>query len=154
MPREKLYPSRGGALPDELVDRALQELERIQHLILRVSQLISQGLKPSTQPQKGESQALPTLAPRFRPFGGWVKQLRIAKGMTLEQVARALGTHRAYISTIENGRARPPSPRFIAKLARLYTVDGKELLRVAYAEKAPPLIRQEVIRALWPQRRS
>ena len=70
--------------------------------------------------------------------------------MTLEQVARALRTHKGYVSSIENGKARPPSPRFIAKMARLYSVDEKELLRLAYAEKAPRLIRDEIISALWP----
>jgi transcriptional regulator with XRE-family HTH domain len=70
--------------------------------------------------------------------------------MTQDQVARAVGTNKGYVSMIESGRVQPPSPKFIAKFARLYSVDEKELLRLAYAEKAPRLIREEIIRALWP----
>jgi transcriptional regulator with XRE-family HTH domain len=76
--------------------------------------------------------------------------LRGASGLTLDQVARAVGSRKGYVSSIETGQMRPPSSKFISRFARLYSVDEKELLRLAYAEKAPELIRDEIIRALWP----
>ncbi len=86
----------------------------------------------------------------YQPFGARLKDLRRSKGLTLEKVARAVKTHKGYVSGIENGKVRPPSPKFVTRFARFYKVDERELLRLAYAEKAPKLIRDEIIRALWP----
>ena len=66
----------------------------------------------------------------------------------MEKVAQAVGTRKGYVSGIESGKLRPPSPKYVRRFARFYMVDEKDLLRHAYAEKAPKLIRDEVIRAL------
>ena len=79
-----------------------------------------------------------------------MKRLRLAKDVSVEEVAKAVGTHKGYVSGIETGQVPPPSPRFISALAQFFSVDEKELLRLAYAEKAPALIRDEIIATLWP----
>ena len=105
---------------------------------------------------KGETLAAPITPkllkiPKYRTFGPLLKELRLSRGLTLEAVAKAVRTHKGYISGIENQKVAPPSPKFISKFARFFRVDEKDLLLLAYAEKAPKLIRDHVIQALWPE---
>lgn len=91
-----------------------------------------------------------TKIPIYKPFGPLVKELRLSRKLNLEVVAKAVRSHRGYISGIENRKVPPPSPRFISRLALFFKVDEKDLLLLAYAEKAPKLIREYVMQALWP----
>ncbi len=79
-------------------------------------------------------------------FGDLVKRLRKEKGMTLEQVARKIGSHKGYVSGIENDKVNPPSVKIIRKFARLFSQDERTLVRIAWADKAPPIIREEAQR--------
>src|SRR5262245_57199387 len=81
-------------------------------------------------------------------FGDLVKRLRKERSMTLEQVARKVGSHKGYVSGIENGKVNPPSVKFIRKFARLFSFDEREMVRMAYVDKAPLMIRDEIARAL------
>jgi transcriptional regulator with XRE-family HTH domain len=76
-------------------------------------------------------------------FGELVKALRREKGLTLDAVAKKMGTHKGYISGIERGKVRPPSVKMIRKFARAFGQDEKALVRMAWVDKAPPLIRDE-----------
>ena len=78
-------------------------------------------------------------------FGDLVKSLRKEKGLTVEEVAKKVGTHKGYISGIETGKVNPPSVKMIRKFARLLGQDEKELVRLAWVDKAPALIRQEAM---------
>lgn len=77
-------------------------------------------------------------------FGDLVKRLRKGRGMTLEQVARKIGSHKGYVSGIENGKVNPPSVKFIRKFARIFDHDEREMVRIAYLDKAPKAIREEI----------
>ncbi|MHC4605646.1 MAG: helix-turn-helix domain-containing protein [Planctomycetota bacterium] len=77
-------------------------------------------------------------------FGTLVRKLRREKGMTLEQVARRIGSHKGYVSGIENGKVNPPSVKFIRKFARIFKYDEREMIRIAYVDKAPGAIRDEI----------
>lgn len=77
-------------------------------------------------------------------FGDLVKRLRKGRGMTLEQVARKIGSHKGYVSGIENGKVNPPSVKFIRKFARIFEHDEREMVRIAYLDKAPKTIRDEI----------
>jgi transcriptional regulator with XRE-family HTH domain len=79
-------------------------------------------------------------------FGDLVKRLRKEKGLTLEAVAKKIGSHKGYVSGIENAKVNPPSVKIIRKFARLFTQDERTLVRMAWADKAPPLIRDEARR--------
>jgi DNA-binding XRE family transcriptional regulator len=128
-----------------------KNLAGIHELNLRVSKHLRRGvvsLKPLLSGRSGVREASP---PGLQSFGSRVKELRKARGMTLEKVARAVGTHKGYVSGIELGRVRPPSPRFVTRFARAFSVDEKELHRLAWVEKAPPQINGELIRAFWPK---
>ena len=81
-------------------------------------------------------------------FGDLVKRLRKEKGLTLEAVARKIGSHKGYVSGIENGKVNPPSVKIIRKFARLFTQDERTLVRIAWVDKAPAVIRDEAHRLL------
>ncbi|MBI4563740.1 MAG: helix-turn-helix domain-containing protein [Planctomycetes bacterium] len=81
-------------------------------------------------------------------FGNLVKRLRKERGMTLEQVARRISSHKGYVSGIENGKVNPPSVKFIRKFARIFSYDEKAMVRMAYVDKAPKLIKEEAHRLL------
>lgn len=79
-------------------------------------------------------------------FGDLVKRLRKGKGLTLESVARKIGSHKGYVSGIENDKVNPPSVKIIRKFAKLFGQDEKMLVRIAWADKAPSMIRDEAQR--------
>ena len=81
-------------------------------------------------------------------FGDLVKGLRKERQMTLEQVARKIGSHKGYVSGIENGKVNPPSVKFIRKFAKIFQYDEKRMVRLAYVDKAPKLIKDEAKRLL------
>ena len=81
-------------------------------------------------------------------FGDLVKKLRKDKGLTLEAVAKKIGSHKGYVSGIETGKVRPPSVKLIRKLAKMFGQDEKILVRIAWVDKAPPLIRDEALEFL------
>ncbi len=81
-------------------------------------------------------------------FGDLVKRLRKERGMTLEQVARKIGSHKGYVSGIENDKVNPPSVKIIRKFARLFSQDEKNLVRIAWADKAPAIIRDDARRVM------
>ncbi len=81
-------------------------------------------------------------------FGELVRRLRKERAMTLDQVARKIGSHKGYVSGIENGKVNPPSVKFIRKFAKLFASDEKEMVRIAWLDKAPKLIKDEVAQSL------
>jgi len=81
-------------------------------------------------------------------FGNLMKRLRKEQGLTLEAVAKKIGSHKGYVSGIENDQVNPPSVKFIRKIAKLFHQDEKMLVRIAWADKAPALIREDAHRAL------
>jgi len=76
-------------------------------------------------------------------FGTLVKALRQEKNLTLEAVAKKIGSNKGYLSGIENGKVNPPSVHFILKYAKLLGQDPKALVRLAWVDKAPSIIRED-----------
>jgi transcriptional regulator with XRE-family HTH domain len=81
-------------------------------------------------------------------FGDLVRRLRRERALTLDQVAKKIGSHKGYVSGIENGKVNPPSVKFIRKFAKLFAHDEKEMVRIAWLDKAPKIIREEVAAAV------
>ena len=81
-------------------------------------------------------------------FGDLVKRLRKERGLTLEAVAKKIGSHKGYVSGIENDKVNPPSVKIIKKFAKLFTQDERTLVRIAWADKAPALIREDAQRVM------
>ncbi len=76
-------------------------------------------------------------------FGSLIKDLRKQQSLTLEAVARKIGTHKGYVSGIENDKVNPPSVKIILRFAKLLDQDPKMLVRLAWVDKAPAIIRED-----------
>ena len=76
-------------------------------------------------------------------FGDLVKRLRKERSLTLEAVAKKIGSHKGYVSGIENDKVNPPSVKIIKKFAKLFNQDERTLVRIAWADKAPAIIRED-----------
>ena len=83
-------------------------------------------------------------------IGKRLRELRQSRGYSLRELSIKTGgcCEKAYLSGIENGKVNPPSPRVIRKLAKALCHDVRELLLMAYIEKAPEEIRRQVRKAL------
>jgi transcriptional regulator with XRE-family HTH domain len=82
------------------------------------------------------------------PFGAKIRRLRAEKGLTLEALARMAYIRKGYLSMVERGDARPPSPKVVKALARALGQNETDLLISAYIEKAPSEIRDILLRAI------
>ena len=66
-------------------------------------------------------------------LGALLADLRTAKGLSLRQVEEATGkgVSNAYLSQLENGRIRKPSPNVLHSLAEVYAVPYEALMEKA-----------------------
>jgi transcriptional regulator with XRE-family HTH domain len=78
-------------------------------------------------------------------FGTIIKGKRIEKKMTLQQVADAIDGHKGYISGMERGAVRPPSPRIVKKIASVLDLDYQDLLCMSVIPKLPKDINKKVL---------
>ena len=76
-------------------------------------------------------------------FGDLVRTLRKEKGLTLDVVARKIGSHKGYVSGIENDKVSPPSVKLIKKFAKLFGQDARMLARLAWVDKAPEILKSD-----------
>jgi transcriptional regulator with XRE-family HTH domain len=85
-------------------------------------------------------------------FGDLVKKLRKEKGLTLEAVAKKIGSHKGYVSGIENDKVNPPSVKIIKKYAKLLGQDARALARLGWVDKAPEILKEDAEKFLrWCQ---
>jgi len=86
-------------------------------------------------------------------FGDLVRQLRKEKGLTVAAVAQKIGSHKGYVSGIENHKVNPPSVKIIQRYAKLFGRDAKLLARLAWVDKAPLILREDAEKFLhWVER--
>lgn len=64
-------------------------------------------------------------------LGGALKKMRESIGLSLRGVEDATGISNAYLSQLENDKAKNPSANYLNKLADLYKMDFKNLLALA-----------------------
>jgi len=76
-------------------------------------------------------------------FGDLLRRLRKEQGPTLQAVARKVGSHKGYVSGIENDRINPPWVKITGRIAKLFLQDERMLVRIAWADEAPALIRED-----------
>jgi transcriptional regulator with XRE-family HTH domain len=67
----------------------------------------------------------------YRGFADVIRKRRKESGLTLLQVATAVGTSVPYISELERGIKQPPSSEVIQKLAAVLGLDGRDLQKEA-----------------------
>ena len=80
-------------------------------------------------------------------FGHKIKALRFARRLTLEQVAKRIGSHKGYVSGIENDKVNPPSPKIIRRIAKLFNEPYEVLLAQAELQKIHRDVPLETLRA-------
>ncbi|MGB5157275.1 helix-turn-helix domain-containing protein [Desulfobacterium sp. N47] len=60
-----------------------------------------------------------------------LKELRTAKDLSLRQVEKKTGVSNAYLSQLENGKIKEPSPHILHKLAEVYDTSYNNLMKLA-----------------------
>ncbi|MGN6640004.1 MAG: helix-turn-helix domain-containing protein [Mucilaginibacter sp.] len=66
-------------------------------------------------------------------YGEYFKALRESKGFTLRDVERKVDVSNAYLSQLESGKIKQPSPLTLNKLAQIYEVSYETLMeKVGY----------------------
>lgn len=74
---------------------------------------------------------LSTMNDKTPTFGKYFKGLREAKKLTLRAVEEKTGISNAFLSQVESGKVRQPSPVMLYKLALLYEVPYENLMERA-----------------------
>src|SRR5215471_10580016 len=64
-------------------------------------------------------------------LGEYLKTARESRRLTLRAVEGATGISNAYLSQLEGGKVREPSPQILFKLSKVYGVSYAEAMRVA-----------------------
>ncbi len=82
---------------------------------------------------RGPRRKVRPLLGRPNALGGLLADLRTAKGLSLRQVEEATGkaVSNAYLSQLEKGRIRKPSPNVLHSLAAVYAVPYEALMEKA-----------------------
>lgn len=73
-------------------------------------------------------------------FGGRIRDLRRAAGLSQREVAARIGIDFTYLSKLENDHGEPPGEATIRGLADVFDVKSEELL--ALAGKVPPELKE------------
>jgi len=71
----------------------------------------------------------------MKSLGSALKEARELASLTLRQVEDATRISNAYLSQLENGKIKKPSPHFLHKLASLYGIGYEQLMEaVGYVQ--------------------
>jgi transcriptional regulator with XRE-family HTH domain len=64
-------------------------------------------------------------------FGQYLKALRLEHNLSLRDVGEKASISSSYLAQIEQGRRRPPGPDILKRLAPVYDVPVRDLLKAA-----------------------
>ena len=80
-------------------------------------------------------------------FGQYLKRLRLEQRLSLRDVEAQAGVSNSYIAQIERGNRRPPGADILRKLAPVYNVPARDLLRAAglFDEESPSITEEEEV---------
>ena len=77
-------------------------------------------------------------------FGEYLKGLRQEQKLSLRDVAAKTGVSISYFAQIEHGRKKAPSVEILKRLALVYNVPVRDLLKAAgYLEEVQPVLTDE-----------
>jgi phage repressor protein C with HTH and peptisase S24 domain/DNA-binding XRE family transcriptional regulator len=77
-------------------------------------------------------------------FGRHLRRLRRDQGMTLDDLARASGISKAYLSQIETGQVDPPRDDKVRSLEQVFALRPGALLEPAHLARAPAELRERL----------
>jgi transcriptional regulator with XRE-family HTH domain len=78
------------------------------------------------------------------PFGARVRAMRAEKGVSLKQMADALGVSAAYLSALEHGHRGKPSWTFVQRVIAYFNIiwdDAEEMERLAQISDPRVIVR-------------
>ncbi|MFC2072537.1 helix-turn-helix domain-containing protein [Chloroflexota bacterium] len=77
-------------------------------------------------------------------FGEYIRSLRQEHGLSLRAVGARAGVSSSYLAQIEHSRRRPPGPDILKRLAPVYDVPVRDLLKAAgHLEETGPGLSEE-----------
>ena len=77
-------------------------------------------------------------------FGEYMKNLRDGQRLSLRDVAAHTGVSISYLTQIEHGRKKNPGADILKRLAPLYDVPARDLLKAAgYLDEVKPVLSDE-----------
>jgi len=77
-------------------------------------------------------------------FGKYIRSLRQEHGLSLRAVGAMAGVSSSYLAQIEHSRRRPPGPDILKRLAPVYDVPVRDLLKAAgHLEETGPGLSEE-----------
>ena len=77
-------------------------------------------------------------------FGEYIRSLRQEHGLSLRAVGARAGVSSSYLAQIEHSRRRPPGPDILKRLAPVYDVPVRDLLKAAgHLEETGPSLSEE-----------
>jgi repressor LexA len=83
---------------------------------------------------------------RARAFGPRLRELREARGLTLQGLASAAGCTKGYLSSVENEKRGVPTDEILVRLEVALGLAAGELVRAAGWERTPVHVRREVVK--------
>ena len=87
-----------------------------------------------------DEQSTPDAASKL---GAMLREARLEKGWTLRQAATDAGLSNGYLSLIEHGEVRAPSPRYLLSLASSYGLPFPTLMHMAGHPSAAEILTRE-----------
>ncbi len=124
------------------------DLENNLRELRRLREQVERQLSGASQPIGRHLVALPAPpAEEGSPaeaFGRRLNGLRQEHGLTLEEVARATGISKAYLSQVENGRVDPPRDDKVRRLEELFGQRPQSLVELAHLAAAPEDVRRRL----------
>lgn len=81
-------------------------------------------------------------------FGTWLRKQRKDRGWSLEKFAEMVGTHKGYVSGIENFKCAPPAVGVIRNICRAFGLKGDVITNAvlrAWIDKSPMEIRETLM---------
>jgi XRE family transcriptional regulator, master regulator for biofilm formation len=76
-------------------------------------------------------------------IGDSIRQLRVAKGLSISELADRANVAKSYISSIERGIQKNPSIQTLDKIARVLGVTTQQLLSLDDQPQAPDMLDEE-----------
>jgi len=77
-------------------------------------------------------------------FGEYIRSLRRERGLSLRNAGAKAGVSSSYLAQIEHGKRRPPGPDILKRLAPVYDIPVRELMRAAgYLEEVSETLSEE-----------
>ena len=84
--------------------------------------------------------------------GVMIRQLRLARGLTLEGLAKKVGCVKGYLSAIETGKRPPPETALAERLERELQAPAGVIVRASAWSRTPQRVRAEIESEVWAGR--